>query len=342
MTDIIDAEAPALVQTLDRPRREKGALGQRARRILQCCSGLVLLVLLVVVFSVLLPDTFLSVRTFRTLIADQAVTAIVSLGLLIAYKGGAFDLSVGQGLGLAVVMVAWLQSVQRMSPLVAIALTLGVGALVGVANGVAVTVLKVNSFIATLAMASILEAVIYGVTGGNQIVGGIPAGFLSLGQSEVFGIPIVVLYMVVIAVVVWFAIEQTPIGRRLHAVGSNPEAARLSGLRTGRYVFGSLVASSVLASVAGVVFAAKIGSASLTAGPPYLLPAFAAIFLGSTQVRPGRANVAGTLIAIALLATGTKGLQLLGVPIWMSSLFNGAVLLIAVSLAQVKRRSARR
>ena len=131
-------------------------------------------------------------------------------------------------------------------------------------------------------------------------------------------------------------------GRRLQAVGSNPEAARLSGVRTGRYVFGSLVGSSLLAAVAGVVFAAKIGSASLTAGPPYLLPAFAAIFLGSTQVRPGRANVVGTLIAIALLATGTKGLQLLGVPIWMSSLFNGAVLLVAVSLAQIKRRTTRR
>jgi ribose transport system permease protein len=341
MTDIIDNEAPVLVQALEEPRQRRMDPVQRIRRTLQCYSGLVLLVILVVLFSLLLPETFLSVRTFRTLIADQAVTAIVSLGLLAAYKGGAFDLSVGQGLGLAVVMVAWLQSVQRMSPAVAIALTLGIGALVGVANGIAVTVLRVNSFIATLAMASILEAVIYGVTGGNQIVGGIPAGFLSLGQSQAFGIPIVVLYMVVVAAVVWFTLEQTPVGRRLQAVGSNPEAARLSGVRTGRYVFGSLVGSSLLASVAGVVFAAKIGSASLTAGPPYLLPAFAAIFLGSTQVRPGRANVVGTLIAIALLATGTKGLQLLGVPIWMSSLFNGAVLLVAVSLAQIKRRTTR-
>jgi ribose transport system permease protein len=341
MTDIIDNEAPVLVQALEEPRQRRMDPVQRIRRTLQCYSGLVLLVILVVLFSLLLPDTFLSVRTFRTLIADQAVTAIVSLGLLAAYKGGAFDLSVGQGLGLAVVMVAWLQSVQRMSPAVAIALTLGIGALVGVANGIAVTVLRVNSFIATLAMASILEAVIYGVTGGNQIVGGIPAGFLSLGQLQAFGMPIVVLYMVVVAAVVWFTLEQTPVGRRLQAVGSNPEAARLSGVRTGRYVFGSLVGSSLLASVAGVVFAAKIGSASLTAGPPYLLPAFAAIFLGSTQVRPGRANVVGTLIAIALLATGTKGLQLLGVPIWMSSLFNGAVLLVAVSLAQIKRRTTR-
>jgi len=340
MTDTIENNV-RIVEPPDERLATRVQPVQWVRRILQCYSGLVLLVVLLVVFSILLPDTFLSGRTFRTLIADQTVTAIVSLGLLAAYKGGAFDLSVGQGLGLAVVMVAWLQSVQHMPPAVAIVLTLGVGALVGVANGVAVTIFKVNSFIATLAMASILEAVVYGVTGGNQIVGGIPSGFLSLGQSQPLGIPVVVFYLVAIALAVWFVLEQTPIGRRLQAVGSNPEAARLSGLRTGRYVFGSLVGSSLLASVAGIVFAAKIGSASLTAGPPYLLPAFAAIFLGSTQVRPGRANVVGTLIAIALLATGTKGLQLLGVPIWMSSLFNGAVLLIAVSLAQVKRTGRR-
>ena len=194
MTDIIDNEAPVVAQVFEPSRLRRMDPVQRIRRTLQCYSGLVLLIILIVLFSLLLPDTFLSVRTFRTLIADQTVTAIVSLGLLAAYKGGAFDLSVGQGLGLAVVMVAWLQSVQRMSPGVAIALTLGIGALVGVANGIAVTVLRVNSFIATLAMASILEAVIYGVTGGNQIVGGIPAGFLSLGQSQVFGIPIVVLF----------------------------------------------------------------------------------------------------------------------------------------------------
>ena len=192
--------------------------------------------------------------------------------------------------------------------------------------------LKVNSFIATLAMASIIEAVIYGVTDGRQVVGSVSPTFLRFGQSQPFGVPAPIFYMAGIAFVAWVVLEHTPVGRLVYAVGSNSEAARLSGIRTGRYLFGSLVASSAMATIAGIVFAAKIGSASLTAGPPYLLPAFAAVLLGTTQFRPGRANVAGTVLAIFLVATGSKGLQLLGVPIWVSRLFNGAVLIVAVAL----------
>jgi ribose transport system permease protein len=161
--------------------------------------------------------------------------------------------------------------------------------------------------------------------------------FLRFGQSRYFGVPAPVFYLAGIALVAWVVLEHTPVGRFIYAVGSNTEAARLSGIKTSRYLFGSLVASATLATVAGIVFAAKIGSASLTAGPPYLLPAFAAVLLGTTQFRPGRANVAGTVLAIMLVATGSKGLQLLGVPIWVSSLFNGTVLIVAVALAQLRR-----
>jgi ribose transport system permease protein len=143
--------------------------------------------------------------------------------------------------------------------------------------------------------------------------------------------------MVGVAFVVWLMLEHTAIGRYIYAVGSNSEAARLSGVRTSRYLFGTLVASAFLATLAGVVFAGKIGSGSLTAGPPYLLPAFAAVLLGTTQVRPGRANVGGTIVALFLVAVGSKGLQLIGVPIWVSSLFNGAVLIVAVSLSQLRK-----
>ena len=116
---------------------------------------------------------------------------------------------------------------------------------------------------------------------------------------------------------------------------STPE--QIEAIRTSRYIFGTLVASAFLATLAGILFAAKIGSGSLTAGPPYLLPAFAAVLLGTTQVNPGRANVGGTIVAIFLVATGSKGLQLMGVPIWVSSLFNGTVLIVAVALSQLRK-----
>lgn len=267
------------------------------------------------------------------------MTAIAAIGVLVAFACGAFDLSVGAVLGLGVVMVTWLQADAGWPAWLAIIGALGVGIVIGVANGLIVTRLRVNSFIATLAMASIVEAVIYGVTDGRQIVGSMSESFLRIGQSQPFGVPAPIFFMVAIALLAWVVLEHTPVGRLIYAVGSNAEAARLSGVKTNRYLFGSLVASAALATTAGIVFAAKIGSASLTAGPPYLLPAFAAVLLGTTQFRPGRANVAGTILAIFLVATGSKGLQLMGVPIWVGSLFNGTVLIVAVALAQLRGAS---
>ena len=132
-------------------------------------SGLIVLVLLIVVFSLLKPDTFFTMRTLRSLVADQAVTAIASIGLMVAFACGAFDLSVGGVLGLGIVMVTWLQAEHDFSAWMAVVAALVVGLVVGAVNGMIVTVLKVNSFTATLAMASITEAVIYGVSGGRQV-----------------------------------------------------------------------------------------------------------------------------------------------------------------------------
>jgi ribose transport system permease protein len=327
---VSDAHEPA--PTSKRPR-----FAAILKIVIERYSGVVVLLLLVVIFSLLKPDTFFTMLTLRSLVADQAVTAIASIGLLIAFACGAFDLSIGGVLGLGIVMVTWLQAAQNYSAWMAVIVTLAVGIAVGAANGLIVTVLKVNSFIATLAMASIMEAIIFGVSGGRQVVGSISPNFVRLGQARPWGIPSPIFYMVGVALIVWLVLEHTPVGRYVYAVGSNSEAARLSGIRTSRYLFGTLVASAFLATVAGVLFAAKIGSGSLTAGPPYLLPAFAAVLLGTTQVKPGRPNVAGTIVAIFLVATGSKGLQLLGVPIWVSSLFNGTVLIVAVALSQLRK-----
>ena len=195
------------------------------------------------------------------------MTAIAAIGVLVAFACGAFDLSVGAVLGLGVVMVTWLQAEAGWPAWLAVIGALGVGVAVGVANGLIVTRLRVNSFIATLAMASIVEAVIYGVTDGRQIVGSMSDDFLRFGQSQPFGVPAPIFYMAAVALLAWVVLEHTPVGRLIYAVGSNTEAARLSGIKTNRYLFGSLVASALLATIAGIVFAAKIGSASLTAGP---------------------------------------------------------------------------
>jgi ribose transport system permease protein len=295
-------------------------------------TGVSIWIALVALFALWVPDTFLTKLTAQTIASEQAVTAIVAVGLLVPLAAGAYDLSVGAMVGLAAIILSSLTARSGIALAPAIVLTLGVGLAVGAVNALLVVVVGIDSFIATLAMGSILIAPSRAVSG-DQIVSGAPASLTGLTDGHVLGVPAIAIYMLAIAVVVWYVLEHTPLGRRLAATGAGPEAARLAGVRTRRLVFGSLVASAVLATVAGILLASKLGTATPDLGPAYLLPAFAAAFLGTTQVKPGTFNVWGTLLAIFLLATGVKGLQLAGAADWVTDLFNGVALVIAVGLS---------
>ena len=301
-------------------------------------SGLYVWAALIVIFAVWVPDTFLRVNNITIILGNEAITAMLALGIIIPLAAGVFDLSFAGVAGVSVAVTAWAQ-VEGFNPLVAAIMALAVATFIGAVNGFVVVRLKVSSFIATLGMSSLLLAATYWITDGKQIVSGFSAAFLDLGNLRLIGIPLPFYAMLVLAALIYILIEYLPIGRYLYASGGNPVAARLAGVRVDRIVFGSLVASSLIAGFAGVVLAARIGTASPDIGPSYLLPAFSAVFLGSTQIKPGRVNVVGTLIAIYLLATGVKGLQLAGAPSYTDDLFNGAALIIAVALAA---RSARR
>jgi ribose transport system permease protein len=295
-------------------------------------SGLLIWAGLIALFTVWVPDTFPTTLTAQTLASEQAVTAIIAIGLLPALAAGAFDLSVGAMVGLSAIMVASLTANDGMPLVPAVLLTVGAGALVGSLNAFLVVVVGIDSLIATLAMSSVLIAPARALSH-DQIVSGVPDSLTGLTVGMPFGIPAVALYMLGFAVVVWYVLEHTPLGRRTEATGAGPDAARLAGVRTGRVVAGSLVVSSVMASCAGILLASKLSTATPGLGPAYLLPAFAAAFLGTTQIRPGKFNVVGTLIAIFLLATGVKGLQLAGTADWVTDLFNGLALIIAVGLS---------
>ncbi|CAN5204582.1 ABC transporter permease [soil metagenome] len=299
-------------------------------------SGLYVIGLLVIVFGIWLPDTFLTTQTLKAVADQQAITAILALALIIPMAAGMFDLSIAAMLALSVVIVSKIQS-EGHSVWLAIVAALVAGVVVGAFNGIVVVRFNVNSFIATLGMSSLLAGAAFWVTGGQPIVTGFSENFIKAGRGEWFGIPMLCVYLVVVAAIVWFILEHTPIGRYLYASGGNAKAAKLAGVRVERIVFGSLVASGFLAALAGVLLTAKLGIGSHEVGAPYLLPAFAAAFLGSTQIKAGRVNVLGTIVAVYLLAIGVKGLQLAGAPSYVSDLFNGGALIIAVALASRRR-----
>ncbi len=180
---------------------------------------------------------------------------------------------------------------------------------IGLVNSFIVVKLDVNSFIATLGMSSILAALLVIVSSNSQPIPPTSTAWNNFTQTTVFGFQIVVLYLIILAAVLWWLTAHTPIGRYLYAIGGNTEAARLSGVRIQRNTTFALVTSATIAGLAGVMFSSLNGP-SLNFGGTLLLPAFAAAFLGSTQLTPGRFNVWGTLLAIYVLATGVQGLQL--------------------------------
>jgi ribose/xylose/arabinose/galactoside ABC-type transport system permease subunit len=198
----------------------------------------------------------------------------------------------------------------------------------------------VDSFIATLATGSLIEAFITLMTDDIAITDPELAGpFSNIGQANIGGITLPVFYVLIAATAIWFVLEHTATGRKLYATGFNAESARLAGVNTVRLRFSSLVVSALLAGVAGVVIASTVGSGDPSAGTPYLLPAYAAAFLGASQLHPGRFNAWGALIAVLLLGTGITGLGLAAAPNWAPAMFTGVVLIAALAITGAERRA---
>lgn len=290
-----------------------------------------------IVFTIWVPDTWLTWLSHRSVLNQNSILVVVALGLLVPLAAGVFDLSIAATVSATAVLVSWGLVDQQWSIPIAIMSSVLLGVVIGAINGALVVKVRIDSFIATLGMSSVLTAFAVWRSSNRSILG-FPDGFKSLTTELAWGLNKTVLYAVVLAAVLWFVLEHTAVGRYLFATGGAREAARLAGVQTDRYVFGSLMASAVLASVAGVLLASQFGSTQAQSGAPYLLPAFAAAFLGATQFKR-RFNVWGTLLAVFVLQSGVKGLQLAGVgATWIESLFFGVTLIVAVGLSSFRRR----
>lgn len=300
-------------------------------------SGIYLFVIFVLVFTFADSGEFFTASTLHSVAATQSVQAILALAVLIPLVAGQFDLSVGATANLTGIVAIIAQNMWGWPLVPSLMFAIVLGFFIGFVNGFVVVKLAVNSFIATLGMGSILSAFLVIVTAGQQPQPVTTNTWNNIAQFQLGGFAIVVLEMLVLAFIVWWVLDWTPVGRKLYATGGNAEAARLSGVRVNRIAWGTLIMSGGIAGIGGILFSSLYGP-SLSFGPTLLLPAFAAAFLGSTQLQPGRFNVWGTLIAIYVLATGVEGLQLLSGQQWLSDMFNGVALVVAVALAVSRER----
>jgi ribose transport system permease protein len=296
------------------------------------------LLLVVALFSFIRPDTYLSTSNAQMIATSNAVLALLALAAVPPLVAGEFDMSIGFTLALGQSLTAGLITFLGLPPPVAILLVLAIGLTIGFVNGVLVSKVGLNAFIATLSTGIIVQGFTQLYTNGSSIFGKIPQGFLDLGRGDAFGVPFPLLYVLFVAAVMSIIYRYSDWGRQCFSVGGNRKAANLIGIPVERLTIQSYMAAGFVASLAGILSVSILGSANPNIGLNYLLPAFAAVFLGAAPAGPGRFNAWGSVCAVYALAAGIAGLQQLGAAFYVEQFFNGGALLAAITLARATGR----
>jgi ribose transport system permease protein len=291
-----------------------------------------------VLFSALSPDSFMSWINFSTMLSSQAILVVLTLGLIIPLTAGDFDLSVASTMVLSAMTVAVMNSLHGVPLGATLLVALALGVFIGAVNALFVLYFRIHSLIVTLGTGTFINGVVLWLSG-SQTIGGVSMNLVNwVIVNRIAGISLSFYYAVILCALLWYFLEYTTPGRRLLFVGRGREVARLSGIAVDRVRFLSFVAAGVIASLAGILYVGTTGSADPLSGLTYLLPAFAAAFLGATSIVPGRFNPWGSFVAVYFLVSGITGLTILGVDTFVQNLFYGGGLVIAVALSQLVRK----
>lgn len=292
-------------------------------------------VAVIVFFSVMRPDTFAQTATIRLILSTQTVVLGAALALMITLAVGELDLSIGSVVGFGGALMAVLNGEHQMPAAAALLITMAVCLLFGAVNAVLVVYVGVQSIIVTLGSGTLLAGLTLAISSSRVVTGISPSVITFMTKPRLFQVPAPFYLALALTVVVWFVLQHTPLGRRMIFISENREVARLAGLKVDTIRAGALMATSTLGGLAGIVLAGSNGAANPQSGSYYLLPAFAAVFLGSTTIIPGRFNAWGTFVAVYFLVTGITGLQYLGHAGWPEQVFYGASLVAAVTLSHL-------
>jgi ribose transport system permease protein len=272
------------------------------------------------------------------MIDNKAIIALLSLAVLAPMAAGKIDLTIGFGIVLWHILVISLQLNYNIPWPLAVVIVLVCGGALGLINALLVEFAQIDAFVATLGTGTVTYAIALWYTGGRQVVGVLPDGFDAIDGIHIAGLPISTLYVLGLSVCLWLAFEYLPIGRFIYAIGANPRAAALNGIPVRRYVTVSFIVSGVITAFAGVVLASQLQIGQASVGLDFLLPALVGVFLGSTTLKPGRVNVWGTLVGVAVLAIGISGIQQLGADFYVEPLFNGLTLIASIGIAGYAQR----
>jgi len=303
--------------------------------------------LIVIFFSISLPDTFLTGRNWLNISQQVSMLTVVAASMTVVMVMGDFDLSVGSMASLAGIVAAMLFTL-GFPVWAAVAVALLIGLAGGVINGVLVSLIGILPFIATLATLTIFSGASFLISGGKTIFGrDIPESFSGFSRAGIplgeFGgqalkLPYLTVVAFAVVAIVWVLLEQTTFGRRLYAIGGNQEAARLSGVHVKRLRLIAFALTGLGAAVAGLMYASRVASANPTQGSGLMLTAIAAVFLGMTMSEEGEARVHATLIGVLILGVLDNGLTQMSVNSYVRDVLVGVIILAAVTSSSLWKR----
>jgi ribose transport system permease protein len=338
----VDVSEPAPART---PEAGSGAESRRERdlvagfrKVSERYALVAVWAVMCAVYAVAEPDLFPHLTTVQTILSSQQPLVFMAMALLCTISIGEFvDLSVPAvfGLSATVLPVLVVQHGWGLWPAALVAALASVA--VGACNGFLVVFLRVNTIVVTLGMGTLIGGIALWLSNLNT-VSGLPTSFADIALHKIGGLPISFFYGVALVAVFAHVMAFTPLGRHMRFVGASREVSRLSGVRVNRIRFGAFVTAGLINGVGGVIAAAALGGYNPSTSDSYLLPVFAAVFMGTAVIQPGRFNPIGTFIGIYFLETGIFGLQLFGLQSWVTPVFYGGVLVVAVTLSTLLNR----
>jgi simple sugar transport system permease protein len=306
--------------------------------------GALVFIGLVILFFSLQKEYFFTFGNLMDILRAISIVTFVAIGVTISLTVDGFDLSVGATMSLSTVLTATLMVWYEMPLAVVLIVPILVGALVGLLNSFLIVRIRIPDLLATLAVMYIINGVHKTYTKGYSIFNNMPLQdgtnapgvmakeFLWIGQGKLLGVPFPVILMVIVVAAAHLFFKYTRWGRQMIMTGGNEEAARLSGVKVKKVRTLAYVASGVLASIGGILFAARIGSGQIDAGAPYLMEAVAAVFVGYSVFAAGRPNIIGTFFGAVLMGVMVNGLTMMNVQYYTNDIIKGAVLVLALAV----------
>ncbi len=292
---------------------------------------------IIVLFSILKPGTFFTLRNFINITQQISILMTAAIGATIILAVSEFDLSLSSIVSFGGIVAAGLMA-SGVNWIAAVLISCALSFAFGLLNGFLISKLKLPSFVTTLATGTLLGGITFWYSKGTIIFSGIPDEFLVMGQESVLGIPITSLVMFGMIFLFWYIMSKTVYGRKLYSVGGNEKAARYSGIKVERVKISAFAISALLGGFAGITLTSKLGSAHPTAGGAYLMQAYAAAFLGTTIFREGEANIWGTLVGALIMGILANGLTIMNVPYFLQDILTG-IIIVAALILRVSKKS---